>query len=127
MIRHIPTTFLISLLASATYISAIAADEPAAPPTMGQETKGVPALPETRPDLQGEDDPLSDSGTLSALGTTRVTESKRENGQVYRIEVEHSLGGTQYIEELDSDGVIESTNNDIEQTPNLPKWKLGSW
>jgi hypothetical protein len=31
------------------------------------------------------------------------------------------------MEETGSDGKIESTNNDIEETPNLPKWKLGSW
>lgn len=127
MIIQFSTAVFISMFASAMMVPAMAAEEPAAPPSMGQETKGIPALPETSTDLQSEEEATADSGVLGALGSTRVTESKRENGQVYSIEIKHSLGGTQYIEELDSDGVIESTDNDIEDTPNLPKWKLGSW
>ena len=103
-----------------------AGDEPASPPGLGQETKGEPAIPEKELTHKLEKSKSANS-SLSALGTTRVTESKRENGQVYRIQLEHSMGGKQYIEEHDSDGKIESTNNDIEETPNLPKWKLGSW
>lgn len=105
----------------------VTADEPIAPPGLGEETKGTPAVPETVADDVDDAEQVEASGPLGALGTTRVTESKRESGQVYLIEVEHSLGGKQYIEEFDSDGKIESTDNDIEETPNLPKWKLGSW
>ena len=110
-----------------------------APPELGEETKGAPAVVESstesatqNPDEQeasadgdGVDEPAS--GVDNLLGTAKITESKRENGQVYRIELEHSSGAKQYIEETDSDGKIESTSNDIEETPNLPKWKIGSW
>ena len=61
------------------------------------------------------------------LGTTRISERRHENGRIYRIELEHSSGSKQVIEEFDSDGKIQSTSNDIEETPNLPKWRLGSW
>ncbi len=108
-----------------------------APPTMGEETKGTPAVIE---DQGGNLQPVKadevetpkneeekKKSVFSALGTTKITESRRESGQVYRIELEHSTGSKQYIEETDSDGKIQSTSNDIEETPNLPKWKLGSW
>ena len=109
------------------------------PPELGQETKGTPAIDETAPvideqvtaDDESETEDESQSQTRSGidglLGKAEITESKRESGQVYLIELEHSSGTKQYIEETDSDGKIESTSNDIEETPNLPKWKLGSW
>lgn len=104
----------------------VLAQSTAAPPALGQETKGEPALPEQTTD---SDDPQEQaaSGPLRALGKTRITESRRDSGQVYEIQLHHSMGSKQYIEEHDSDGKIESTNNDIEETPNLPKWKIGSW
>ena len=111
-----------------------------APPTIDQETKGTPAIAEGPP----ADSPSSDKGTTSSsdknskqggqtkgidglLGEATITESKRDSGQRYLIELEHSAGTKQYIEETDSDGKIESTSNDIEETPNLAKWKIGSW
>lgn len=107
------------------------------PPELGQETKGKPAVDETvssskveapaaqKPAAAAESE--SEARIDSILGKAKVTESKRENGQLYLIELEHSSGAKQYIEETDSDGKIESTSNDIEETPNLPKWKIGSW
>lgn len=103
-----------------------------APPELGQETKGTPAIEEsaaveaiTR--KKEESAEAEEETSNSIFGNATVTESKRESGQVYLIELEHSAGSKQYIEETDSDGKIESTSNDIEETPNLPKWKLGSW
>lgn len=105
------------------------------PPILGQETKGTPALDEKAPlpkverttaDKESESTNTQDKAS-SLFGTATITESRRENGQLYEIELDHSLGGKQYIQENDSDGKIESTSNDLEETPNLPKWKLGSW
>ena len=110
-----------------------------APPTLGQETKGEPAVDETatgdlgdaeknrRGQLDVDQSEEDQRGINSVLGKAEIKESRRENGQLYLIELEHSSGAKQYIEETDSDGKIESTSNDIEETPNLPKWKLGSW
>ena len=111
--------------------SATAQNSNYAPPALGEETKGEPAKDiveksvdeDVHADEQQSGAPISDS----LLGTTKVTESRYENGRLYRIELHHSSGSKQYIEELDSDGKIESTSNDIEETPNLAKWKLGSW
>lgn len=110
-----------------------------APPELGQETKGTPAVDETASEVtspaassdkavDGEKKKNQKGAAIdNLLGTTTVKESKRESGQVYMIELDHSSGAKQYIEETDSDGKIESTSNDIEETPNLPKWKIGSW
>lgn len=109
-----------------------------APPEFGEETKGTPAIAEqaSSSELKSAAQQSADAADIgeqettgidSLLGKAEITESKRQNGQVYLIELEHSSGAKQYIEETDSDGKIESTSNDIEETPNLPKWKLGSW
>lgn len=108
-----------------------------APPTIGQETKGTPAIAEGPPAYSASSDKGSNDkdskqgrqtrGIDSLLGKATITESKRDSGQRYLIELEHSSGTKQYIQETDSDGKIESTSNDIEETPNLAKWKIGSW
>lgn len=119
-------------LSSTLSIAAWAQTSP--PPSLGEETKGTPAYDENAPldtitsDDQDKNEARNEDSVADSLfGTAQVTESRRENGQRYLIELEHSTGSKQYIEENDSDGKIESTSNDIEETPNLPKWKLGSW
>lgn len=103
------------------------------PPTLGQDTKGTPAFDESSSATPAASEAVETTqdeqqeASASIFGNATVTESKRESGQVYLIELEHSSGSKQYIEETDSDGKIESTSNDIEETPNLPKWKIGSW
>lgn len=116
------------------FASGVASAQTLSPPDLGDETKGTPAIDEktraeqaiTREAAPAEEEAVAESDG-GALGIATVTESRRESGQLYLIELEHSLGSKQYIEETDSDGKIESTSNDIEETPNLPKWKLGSW
>ncbi len=61
------------------------------------------------------------------FGTTKITEHKRENGQVYSIELEHSSGSKQYIEDTDADGLSDSRTKDIDSHPNIAKWRIGSW
>ena len=116
-------------LAAGLFLSFHSYAQTSPPPSLGEDTKGEPAVDERTPlgsdDVSDQDQKVSVSDSL--LGTAKIKESKRENGQRYLIELEHSTGSKQYIEENDSDGKIESTSNDIEETPNLPKWKLGSW
>jgi hypothetical protein len=119
------------ILSSALMISAANA-QTAPPPGLGEETKGTPAIEETASRSQEAapntaSDTKSESQNTTALGTATVVESRRASGQVYSIELQHSNAPTQYIEETDSDGNIEYKSNDLEETPNLPKWKLGSW
>ena len=119
--------------ASFNITTAIAQDS-IAPPSIGQETKGTPAVDEVsqngdaKHETTASDQPESkNSATPSIFGNATFTESRRESGQLYMIELEHSSGSKQYIEQTGSDTKIESTSNDIEETPNLPKWKIGSW
>ena len=141
-ILSVPTLTKLLLVSGALLFSVASLaqqGQTAAPPQLGQETKGIPAVAE-----DGQSDSASKqakatnksqqagekaqrSGLDNLLGKAEIKESRRESGQLYRVELKHSAGSTQFIEETDSDGKIESTNNDIEETPNLPKWKLGSW
>lgn len=123
---------VVGLLNIASHSTVSADDSAIAPPALGEETKGTPAIPEGspyKPEISSETEQADEDEVVSnsPFGRAKITESRRESGQVYLIELEHSFGSKQYIEETDSDGKIESTSNDIEETPNLPKWKLGSW
>ena len=107
-----------------------------APPALGEDTKGTPAYEESKP-LPKKQTPAIEAKALPSendeevqqdiLGTASITESRRENGQVYEVEIDHSLGGKQYFEKNGSDDSLETTPQDLEDTPNLPKWKLGTW
>ena len=139
-LKYFNSTCLSALVFGLLINIAVAQHETISPPAMGEDTKGTPAQIE---DQGGNSQAVKvekaeeveasteknkkKGGIFSALGTTKITESKRESGQVYRIQLEHSTGSKQYIEEHDSDGKIQSTSNDIEETPNLAKWKIGSW
>ena len=107
------------------------------PPSLGQQTQGeaVAESPASAPSTISpkpndtaqiiDDKPQGVASQL--LGTTQISELRRENGRVYRIELEHSSGSKQTIDEFSSDGKFESTDNDIEDAPSLAKWTLGSW
>ncbi len=127
---------LLGLLAASLLIGTNSQAQTAPPPAFGENTKGTPAVPEVETQTQtkegaktaeGDDEKKPQSFANALLGEATITESRRENGQVYRIELEHSSGSKQYIEENDSDGQLTKDSVDLEDTPNLPKWKLGSW
>ena len=99
---------------------------PLAPPALGEQTKGVPAVSETAVTSETQNDQTTEQ-KLTPFGDATVTEHKRENGQVYLIEIENSLGGKQYLYENDSDGQIGSSIEDNDSIKDIPKWKIGSW
>ena len=128
-LRQVACLCLLMVLPTFTF-----AQEVLAPPSLGQETKGTPAIIDEVPSEQlqpveslSETSENEEETNFGLLGRTEIDEQRRENGQVYRIELKHSSGSTQYIEENDSDGELQSTDNDIEETPNLAKWRIGSW
>jgi hypothetical protein len=124
------------LLGAASSFTILSHAQTAPPPTLGENTKGQPAVTEevTSPEeakakiaKQTDSQQSEAQKTASPLGSATIKESRRESGQVYRVELEHSSGAKQIIEETDSDGSLENTNKGIDDTPNLPKWTLGSW
>lgn len=133
----------LAIYASPLLLSASLNAQTAPPPEFGEDTRGEPAVlqesPQTEAGAEASAKALNQAQNKSAaeekpksfannlLGEATIKESRRENGQVYRIELEHSAGGKQYIEENDSDGLLSSDDINLEDTPNLPKWKLGSW
>ncbi len=120
------------LFAAAALLTGTAVAQTAPPPNFGEETKGEPAIEEsvetnstdasTSEANEGDEEEIE-----GGISRATVVESRRESGQVYSIELQHSKAPNQYIEETDSDGNIEYQSNDLEETPNLPKWKVGSW
>ena len=96
------------------------------PPELGQETKGTPAIIEANT-VSSDNGAAVEEIENKSRKQTQFKEIRSETGLIYQIEINHASGSKQYITETDSDGNIESTNNDIEETPNLPKWKIGSW
>lgn len=118
------TTLIFGLMTSLS--TTTLAQDATLPPKLGEETKGKPAVDETA-QLPEEAKQQQPAKKETLLGKTKITESRRESGQLYLIEIESATGAKQYIEEFDSNGIIESTPSDIEETPNLPKWKISSW
>ncbi len=141
----VATLYLVSVASHA----AIAQTAP--PPSLGDETKGEETKSEeiigaavenktrTAADSTSstESENPSKSSTPSTqkersladslLGNATIKETRRESGQLYRIELEHSTGSKQIIEENDSDGQLSSDDNGLDDTPNLTKWQLLSW
>lgn len=126
------------VVVSSALVFTVSYAQTAPPPNLGEETKGIPAIDESTPEVEVDSaaNAPSSEGTVATeeetkdtnlFGRSTVVESRRENGQVYSIELQHSNAPTQYIEETNSDGNIEFESKDVEDTPNLPKWKLGSW
>lgn len=123
---------IISILLVMLPVSLFAQDV-IAPPSLGQKTQGEPAnVSLSTESTQNSDEPTPttnepDNDSTSLLGTTQISELRRENGQVYRIKLEHSSGSKQYLDADPADGKINTKSRDIEETPNLAKWRLGSW
>ena len=107
------------------------------PPSLGDDTKGTPAVAETEPlpeelasteeTTEGEADAAQEK--YGPLGQATITETRRdEGGQVYRVELEHSIGGRkQILEENDSDGQLKTRSTGLDEEVNIPKWRIGSW
>jgi len=95
-----------------------------APPIEDEAASAQASVSQQATEAETSDD---DEKKPGFFGKTTIVETKRENGQVSSIELKHSNAPPQYIQETDSDGNIKIESNDLEDTPNLPKWKLGSW
>ena len=126
-----PTLFSVALCVFSGVFYSTSHAETLSPPTLGEETKGKPAIAEPIA-VSAEEQAAQNKAnevveTVSPFGKSTITEHKRESGQVYLIEIDNSLSGKQYLYENDSDGQIGSSVEDNESIKEIPKWKLGSW
>ena len=135
--KLVAATFFGGLLAL-TFTQASIAQETLAPPSIGEDTKGAPAVIESLPlpsdtTVSNTDEVATDEvveeENYGPLGQATITETRRESGgNVTRIELEHSIGGgKQILEENDSDGKLETRSTGLEEEVNIPKWRIGSW
>lgn len=96
--------------------------EPPAISAEGTEQVSVPA---------GDDRPQEgpapvDIRERQAFGQT-ITEYERA-GRVFLMTVKPRVGPTQYWNDPDGDGQFQrSTSDNIDESVNLPKWRLGGW
>jgi hypothetical protein len=126
------------LLSGTSSFTLLSHAQTAPPPSIGEDTKGQPAITDEAVSPEKAEAPTSNqtatpqaitesTTTTSPFGSATIKETRRENGQRYRVEMQHSAGAKQVIEETDSDGSLENVDKGIDDTPNLPKWTLGSW
>jgi len=81
---------------------------------------GEPDAPQVRRFPDGE------PRTIEEHGQT-ITEYSR-GGRVYMMTVKPRLGPTQYWQDREGDGQFQRHNSDdIDESVNLPKWRLGGW
>ena len=99
------------------------------PPSIGQKTKGTPATVETQEvsAVEYQANNQSEANDHTLFGDATIVERRRENGQVYQIELEHPLGSKQYLDDDDMDGEVKTDDSSLEEAPNLAKWRIGSW
>lgn len=127
-------TFIVASIFFLPFQSSIAQVAP--PPGLEEETTGTPAIlsdqaspspsaneKNTEPAESAEQTSIADN----LLGTATIKEFRRENGQLYRIELEHSSGSKQVLDDNDSDGNFGDDDNSLGNAPKVAKWRLGSW
>ena len=134
------TAFVIAIYTATASNAAYAQnDDIAQPPTVertagssvqaaSQTTSATQSTPETLQESQKpKEEAATNTGANRLFGKTKITERKHENGLVYSIELEHSSGAKQYIEDNDADGLNDTSTNNIDDNPSIAKWRLGSW
>ena len=101
-----------------------AQDEAPAPPAVGEATAGTPAaLPSEAAADEDGDDPAGITEVTVAGGTETQF---RRRGYIYGLRMEPRGGATQYMTD-DGDGQLQTRENGLEDTTNLPKWRIGKW
>lgn len=100
-----------------------AADEP---PQSADTGTAEPRVEADRSGDEGGPPPAPRVHRRQEHGQT-ITEYSR-GGRVFRMTVKPRVGPTQYWDDPDGDGQFQrSTSDDIDESPNLPKWRLGGW
>lgn len=106
------------------------------PPELPSDEERAAALanaPQSTETPQSTDD--ENQNTVSSFQSVQqkveagqiVTEYRR-HGELYLMSVKPRLGPTQYWNDSDGDGQLQTKHNgELGDDFNLPKWKLGSW
>jgi hypothetical protein len=116
-----------ALILSLFYTLCLPAQEEApAPPAVGEATAGTPAILPTDAAVDGEADPDDPRG-LNEVTVAGGTETQyRRRGYIYELKMSPRGGATQYLKD-DGDGQLQTRENGLEDTTNLPKWRIGKW
>ncbi|MEY2697093.1 MAG: hypothetical protein RL333_1231 [Pseudomonadota bacterium] len=93
------------------------------------ETVQGATIPLDQPDLPAPVEsgkPLDPDVTIIRKGDEMI-EEHRENGQVYMIKVNPSIGLPYSWVDMDRDGTLDSMHNDNTRGMNINRWTLFSW
>ena len=102
------------------------ADEPPEPPKISDAGTAEPGVEADRSGDDSGPPPVPRVHRRQEHGQT-ITEYSR-GGRVFLMTVKPRVGPTQYWDDPDGDGQFQrSTSDDIDESPNLPKWRLGGW
>jgi len=106
------------------------------------EDNADPEPPEISDQASGEPDRAADASTAdeeqSAAPEAPTVEPRTEHGQtiteyrrqgqVFMMTVKPRAGPKQYWDDPDGDGQFQrSTSSNVDESINVPKWRLGSW
>ena len=126
---------ILSLLLMSAWTVASAQDstevpDPPAIPTDEERSRAEQAAREIEtvrgPPSPHSDTPYEPRERKVVEGSTAVTEYSR-GGHVYSMKIKPGQAPTQYVD-APGDGQIQpSTNEELPDNYNLPKWRLGSW
>ena len=117
---------VMTLALSMFFTTMLQAQDAPAPPPVGEATAGTPApLPEEI-QVEGKADPDDPRG-LNEVTVASGTETQyRRRGYIYELKMEPRGGATQYMND-DGNGQLQTRENGLEDTTNLPKWRIGRW
>jgi hypothetical protein len=86
-------------------------------------------IPLDQPDLPAPVEsgkPMDPDVTIIRRGDETI-EEHRQNGQVYMVKVNPSIGFPYAWVDLDRDGTLDSMHNDNQRGLNINRWTLFSW
>jgi Protein of unknown function (DUF2782) len=86
-------------------------------------------IPLDQPDLPAPVEsgkPMDPDVTIIRRGDETI-EEHRQNGQVYMVKVNPSIGFPYSWVDLDRDGTLDSMHNDNQRGLNINRWTLISW
>lgn len=111
MIKHLTAIVLVSSLSATNLL--LAADPAEIPP------------PPPPPAIKSGENLEPEVSIIDKDG--KRIEEYSLNGRVYAAKITPKSGPPYYLVDSDGDGLLDTRNNDLEDTPQVPQWVLFSW
>lgn len=110
---------LCTLLCGLISYNAYSIEEDAPPPPEVTEEQGRVAEAEARAQLKPE--------VTIIKRKKELVEEYRLHGKLYMVKVNPTIGRSYYMIDHDGDGVLETTDHELDHSAFVPQWILLSW